>query len=150
MGKTAPRGASPQIAQSCRIAHGTVANYLLRAEHAGLTWPLPEHLSDSALENLLFAKGVFHGKHSSRAEPEWEKVHLELKKKGVTLYLLWDEYRQSHENSLGYSSFTDRYRAYRKTITPVTLRQRAGPTGCRFAQDRTTRPERKLLWTMRA
>jgi len=112
-----------QVAQSCRMAHGTVANYLLRAKHAGLTWPLPEDLTDSGLEELLFAKGTFHGKHNGRAEPDWKTVHLELKRKGVTLYLLWDEYRQSHENSLGYSSFTDRYRAYRKTVTPVTLRQ---------------------------
>jgi len=136
-----------QVAQSCRVAHGTVGSYLQRAQRAGLTWPLPEDLTDSGLEELLFGKTEFHGKKNGRAEPEWDKLHLELKKKGVTLYLLWDEYRQTQENPLGYSSFTTRYRNYRKTITPVTLRQRAGPTGCRFAQDRTTRRERKPSWT---
>ena len=51
--------------------------------------------------------------------PEWEEVHRELRKKGMTLRLLWREYRDIHVNGIGYTQFCERYRAYVKTITPV-------------------------------
>ena len=43
-----------KIAQSCGVSRPTVGEYLQRASRAGATWPLPEDLSDAALEHQLF------------------------------------------------------------------------------------------------
>ena len=82
-----------QVARSCGLAHPTVLNYVRRAEACGLSWPLPASLDDEALERRLFPplppSGVL------RPEPDWPTVHRELKRKGMTLQLLWDEYAYS-------------------------------------------------------
>jgi transposase len=48
------------VAASLGIARSTVSDHLRRAEQAGLLWPLPDELSDSALEQLLFRKPCRH------------------------------------------------------------------------------------------
>ncbi|WP_257458973.1 hypothetical protein [Archangium lipolyticum] len=75
---------------------GTVNRYLYRAQAAKLTsWPLPPELDDdAALTALLFAD---EGKVvASRPKPDWAHVHAELRRKGVTKLLLWQEYRETH------------------------------------------------------
>lgn len=115
-----------QIAESCGIARPTVTEYLQRAEAAGVTWPLPAELEDEALERLLFSLPV-----SPRAEarpiPQWAEVHQELKRKGVTLFLLWQEYKAAHPPGYGYTWFCTRYRAWAQKLD-VVMRQehRAG------------------------
>ena len=83
------------IADACRIGLGTVSTYLQRAEAAGLTWPLADDLDDAALEARLFVRPAWPAP-SDRALPDWRQLHLELKKPGVTLMLLWQEYRAAH------------------------------------------------------
>lgn len=80
------------IARSCLIGKETVREYLVRAAEAGVSWPLPEGLGEEELEHRLFP----HELKSFRkaAEPDWSKVHQELRKKGVTRQLLWKEYRE--------------------------------------------------------
>lgn len=91
-----------RIAAACGIARPTVAEYLRRAASAGLSWPLAEHLDDSRLEQLLFPPPP-DLPAQARGIPDWHQVHQELKHKGVTLFLLWQEYRQAHPNGYQYS-----------------------------------------------
>ena len=107
-----------QIAQSCNLSKGSVSNYLRRAEAAGLPWPLPETLDDTALEAKLFtAKG-----RSVRPEPDWEQVHKEKQRKGVTLLLLWQEYKAQQPTGYEYAAFTVHYRRWLGE-QGVTMRQ---------------------------
>lgn len=115
-----------QIAKSCGIARSTVAEYLKRVETAGLSWPLPEVLDDTALEAKLFPPAV-PTPAEERAVPDWAEVNRELKRKGVTLALLWDEYKAAHPEGYQYSWFCEHYRAWLGKVD-VVMRQdhRAG------------------------
>jgi len=105
------------IARSCNIAHSTVREYLGRAETAGLSWPLPDDLDDEALSKLLFPTPA---QTSSRIIPcpDWSVIHTELRKKSVTLRLLWVEYREEHPDGYGYSQFCEHYRCWAKQLKP--------------------------------
>ena len=102
-----------QIAKSCQLSRSTINGYIGRAEAAGLSWPLAEDLDDEALEAQLYPKSVGVD-YSDKPLPDWEEIHKELKRKGVTLFLLWQEYKLEHTNGLAYSSFTLKYRHWRK------------------------------------
>ena len=93
-----------QIARSLGISRPAIAEYLRRADHAGLSWPLPEALDDTALEQLLFPVRPAE-READLAVPEWSEVHRELKRKHVTLFLLWQEYKSAHPNGFQYSWF---------------------------------------------
>ena len=114
------------IAQACVLGLGTVSTYLQRARAAGVTWPLPDDLDDAALEARLFAQPAAPTPRD-RALPEWGALHQELKKPGVTLMLLWQEYRAQHPTGYAYSQFCERYRTWARTLKP-SMRQvhRAG------------------------
>ena len=115
-----------QIARSCQVARSTVGEYLRRFTQAGLSWPLSSDLDAAALERLLFpALPVIPV--SDRPVPLWVHIHQELRRKGVTLALLWEEYRASHPQGYHYSWFCDLYRAWHGKIDLV-MRQdhRAG------------------------
>lgn len=115
-----------QIAQSCAVARPTITEYLQRAEAAGVAWPLPAELDDEALERLLFPVPV--SPHAeARPIPQWAEVHQELKRKGVTLFLLWQEYKATHPTGYGYTWFCPRYRAWAQKLDVVMRQeQRAG------------------------
>lgn len=110
-----------QVAQSCDMGRSTVADYLERAEVAGLSWPLPEDLDDGALETRLFPP-VKEIKHKSQPTPNWEHVHQELKRKGVTRLLLWREYLAEYPEGYSYCTFTVKYREWKQGLN-VTMRQ---------------------------
>ena len=105
------------IARVCLIGKSTVREYLERAAEAGLTWPLPEGLSEEELERRLFPGEPV----SARKEPEpnWGEIHRELRKKGVTRQLLWEEYRRGAPQGYHYSRFCERYRQWTKALLPV-------------------------------
>jgi len=115
-----------RIARSCRISRPTVADYLLRFEKAGLQWPGAAALDDATLEQKLFAP-VAVAPTAGRAVPDWSQVHRELRRKGVTLTLLWHEYKAAHPEGFQYSWFCDQYRAWSVRLD-VVMRQehRAG------------------------
>jgi transposase len=117
---------SRQVARSCRIARSTVGEYLRRAQEAGLSWPLPEGLDDGQLEQRLFPPAP-EIPTESRPVPDWATIHRELRKKSVTLFLLWQEYRERYREGFGYSWFCDHYRAWAGKVD-VVMRQahRAG------------------------
>lgn len=111
------------IARSLGVSPATVSDCLCRARAAGLNWPLPEALDDGNLEQALYPPAT----DPARALPDWPMVHRELQRKGVTLLLLWQEYKAAHPEGLMYSAFCDRYRAWAVRLD-VVLRQahRAG------------------------
>jgi len=116
------------IARSLRISHSTVREYLSRASAAGLSWPLDAPLSDGELEARLFPPP--RPSNIERPLPDWAEVHREMKarkRSGVTLQLLWLEYKENHPDGLQYSQFCERYRRWRGRLDLV-LRQehRAG------------------------
>src|SRR5258708_5387714 len=112
------------IARACALGLGTVTTYLQRATAAGLTWPLPDDLDDTTLEARVFARPAAA---RVRVVPEWGPLHHELKKPGVTLALLWHEYRAQAPDGYAYSQFCARYRQWARTLKP-SMRQvhRAG------------------------
>ncbi len=116
------------IAASCGVGVTTAREYLVRATAAGLSWPLPPDLDEGTLEGLLYppAPKVCV---TERGTPDWPSVHRELRRKGVTLQLLWQEYREAHPEGYGYSRYCQLYRAWAKTLD-VTMRfeHKAGET----------------------
>ena len=109
------------IATSLGISKGAVGDYLQRVQVAGLGWPLPEDLDDTALERRLFP-GPPPSK-APRAEPDWAAVDRELRRKGVTRSLLWQEYRAEHPDGYGYAWFCEHYEAWKARRSP-TMRQK--------------------------
>ena len=108
------------IATSCGIGITSAREYIVRAKAAGLLWPLPEDLDDGALGALLFPPPPRPGE-VERTLPAWPAVHRELRQKGVTLQLLWQEYRAVFPEGYGYSRYCELYRAWAKTLS-VTMR----------------------------
>lgn len=108
-----------QIGISCNLSGECVRKYIKRAEQAGLSWPLPESMDDKELESLLF-KDV--NQALQVPHPDWLVVHQELKKKGVTLMLLWEEYKEVYPHGYQYSRFCELYRAFKSKLNP-TMRQ---------------------------
>ncbi len=117
-----------EIAQAIGTARSTVSDYLKRAGRAGIGWPVPAELDDAALERALFPPPPALPAES-RGLPDWAYVHRELKRKGVTLFLLWEEYKGMHPDGFQYSWFCQHYRAFAKRVDLV-MRQphRAGET----------------------
>ena len=114
------------IARTLRVSPSTVGDYLRRAQVAGLSWPLPEAMDERTLEARLFP-GAGVPTPARRAMPDWAHVHTERRRKGVTLSLLWQEYKAEHRDGIQYSRFCERYRAFRQGVD-VVMRQshRAG------------------------
>ena len=110
-----------QIATSLGVGRTTAGEYLQRAERADLSWPLPADLDDATLEQCLFPAAQT-GPGPVRFVPDWSAVHRELRRAGVTLALLWEEYRAVHVQGYGYSRFCELYRRWAGRLSP-TMRQ---------------------------
>ncbi len=108
-----------RIAAGLNIGRTAVRDYLDRADGAGLSWPLPDGLSDEDLERRLFPPS---SAGAGRPLPDWPALHREMKKPGVTLALLWEEYRAVHPDGYGQSRFCELYRAWKGKLAP-TMRQ---------------------------
>jgi len=103
-----------RIAAATGVSKGTVTNFVQRAVHKGLGWPLPEDLDEAGLEGLLFRQAAPCEQYE---QPEFAAIHQELKRKGVTLQLLWEEYRVPHgERAYAYSQFCALYRVFRDSL----------------------------------
>ena len=119
-----------QIARSLGLSRPTVAAYVQRAQLAGLSWPLPAGLDAAALEQRLFPSSATPAP-VTRLVPDWATVHHELKRKGITLFLLWQEYKAATPDGFQYSWFCHAYRAWASKLNLV-MRQhhRAGEKLC--------------------
>jgi len=109
-----------KVARSCGVGRTTVQECVRRAREAGLSWPLPERLSDRKLESLLYPTCPSPG--DEPPVPNWAEVHREVKRKGVTLWLLWEEYKEEHPNGFQYSWFCEKYAEWAAPLE-VTMRQ---------------------------
>ena len=112
-----------KIAQSLGLCRGSARNYIQRAVEAGLSWPDVQDLDEGALERQLFRQIVCAEGHPF-VMPDWGDINRELKRSGVTLRLLWEEYRACHpDDGYGYSAYCQHYRAWVKRLSP-SMRQR--------------------------
>jgi transposase len=113
--------------KSCKIARGTVREYWDRTKQADLSWPLDTALDDAALETLLFPVSPAASSSDRHQMPPMDHLYQELRKKGVTLQLLWYEYKEANPDGYQYSQFCHHYGQWLKKLD-VTLRQthRAG------------------------
>lgn len=104
------------IARACQVSNSTVGEYLARAERAGLKWPLPENCSEAELYRKLFPEEEKPAV-IERPIPNWEEIHRELSRHGVTLMLLWQEYREKHPDGYRYTQFRIRYQRWNQIHT---------------------------------
>jgi transposase len=104
-----------RIATATGLSKGAVTSYLKRAADAGIGWPLVPPLDDVALEARLFrAPGAPAAGHVA---PDFARIHQELKRKGVTLQLLWEEYSTAHPGfAYRYSQFCLHYARFRNGL----------------------------------
>ncbi len=109
-----------QIAVSCNVARSTVSDYLRRAQIANLSWEAIKEMDDEQLNELLFSD--HRNKGDKYPLPDWGKIHEELKKKSVTLQLLWMEYKSQNPNGYQSSQFCHLYQVWRNKLDPC-LRQ---------------------------
>ena len=115
-----------RIGLSVGVARSTVCDYLHRAAAAGLTWPLPESMTETEVDRLLFPPAPA-GASELRPQPDWSVVHQELRRKGMTLLLLWQEYKTAHPDGLRYSWFCQSYRLWAGKLNLVMRQEhRAG------------------------
>ena len=139
------------IAAAVAMAPSSVSDYLARAEAAGISLERAKDLTDAELESLLF-KQVGCNEPRARAPIDFSWVHTELRRKGVTLQLLWTEYQEATKKGpdklipYQYSQFCDLYGAYRKKLAP-SMRQvhRAGEKA--FVDFSGTKPQIIDPWT---
>lgn len=112
-----------RIAQALRIGTGTVSNYQQAARRAHLSWPLPTELDDTALARRLWPDRTPPLNSYARPLPDWGEVHQELKRKGVTRQLLWEEYCQQHPTDhYQFTQFCEYYNEWLKR-QKLSLRQ---------------------------
>ena len=99
-----------QVGRAVGIGKGTVGKFLLLARAAGVDWAVAQTLSDDELEERLYRPAV--PRASRQLEPDCAWIHQELKRPGVTLQLLWEEYQRASEPAYKYTSFCIKYRAW--------------------------------------
>jgi len=98
-----------EISQVCSCGKTTVSEILMRAERAEIGWPAD--LSDKQLMSRLYPPAETR---TSAHEPDMQYIFHEMKKKRVTLMLLWEEYKEKHPAGIMYTQFCDRYRKFKK------------------------------------
>jgi transposase len=108
-----------EVSERLGLSKSTVSTYLLRAREAGLDgWPMPEGCGDdAALERRLFRQMGRPPRDTT--EPDWQLISREMKRKSVTLLLLWQEYREAHPDGFGYTWFCDKFGAHEKRANPA-------------------------------
>jgi transposase len=111
-----------EIARRVGVAPSTVRLTLQRLGAAGLGWPLPPEMTNATLEDRMFVTVGGKQGHRRQPEPDWASIHRELKRKHVTLALLWDEYIEQQPQGYRYSRFCELYRNWERQLS-VTMRQ---------------------------
>ena len=103
-----------QIKVSTKVSVGAIQKLLGQAELLGLSWPLAPDLDDAQLAQMFYP-GADTTASRRYQVPDWPTVHQELKRKGMTKQLLWEEYTEQYPNRCySYSQYCDRYSRWRK------------------------------------
>ena len=108
-----------EIGRRLGVARSTIQDNLKRAQAAGLAWPLAPELSDEMLEQRLFGRAGTKSSFRQRTEPDWAALASELKRPGVNLTVLWEEYRAIYPDAYRYSRFCDLFREFERRLSPV-------------------------------
>jgi transposase len=114
-----------EIGRTLGVARSTVQDNLKRAAAAELAWPLGSELTDDVLEQRLFARAGVRSGFRRRCEPDWASLARELKRPGVNLMVLWEEYRDGQPEGYGYSRFCDLFREFERRLSPVMRQHHA-------------------------
>lgn len=99
-----------------------VSNITSRFEKSGLEIQQALALPDRDLMIRLFPEPGVSAPRTDKPHPDWNTVHAELSKKGMTRLLLWQEYKEQHPDGYGYSQFKEYYNRYRRSLNP-SMRQ---------------------------
>lgn len=125
------------IARSVGCARSTVGDYVRRARQLGLdSWEKIEPLSEAELDQKFFTGAARQfgssnpARRSSRPLPNWNELHLELRRVGVTLELLWQEYREEFPEGLGRSQFCEHYSRHKKKLSLVMRQEHKAGEKC--------------------
>ena len=118
-----------QISKSTQLSRPAVSDYLRRFEMSSLAWPLPTGITDTAIDAQLFPPKP-ELKDILRPLPDWAQVHQELRHKGVTLYLLWEEYKANQPDGFLYSWYCDHYREWAAKLDVVMRQQHLAGEKC--------------------
>ena len=110
-----------KIARACGVSASTVWDTVTRFKMTGLGWPLPAGMSEAELERRLYRRPGDPGANREQV-PDWAEVQRELRRKHVTLRLLWEEYKADFPDGFGYSWYCERFREWRKRVD-VVMRQ---------------------------
>jgi transposase len=114
-----------EIARMTGVARSTVRDMILRFERSGLAWPVPSEISDTELEMRLYGPAGVKPGRRKLPEPDWSVVAREMKRKHVTLQVLWEEYIAEHTDGYRYSRYCDLFRGWEGRL-PLTMRQNHG------------------------
>jgi transposase len=85
-----------EVARRTGVARSTLREMIERFDRSGLTWPLPLDLTDADLETRFYGEAGAKQGDRRRPEPDWAALNREMKRKHVTLQILWDEYIEAH------------------------------------------------------
>lgn len=118
-----------QISKSIQTSRSTIGDYLRRFAVSGLSWPLPHALSDADIEAALFPPKPAVP-DAQRPIPDWVKVNQEMRRKGVTLFLLWQEHRFSQPDGFNYSWFCNHYREWAGKLDAVMRQEHLAGEKC--------------------
>ena len=104
-----------QIAAALGISKGVVTKYVGLAAAAGVDWTTAQALDEAALERRLL---VAPEKPRDHVQPDYGRLHQELRLKGMTLMLLWEEHRAAYADAqtYGYSQFCENYRRFARQL----------------------------------
>ena len=118
-----------QISMSTHVSRPTVTDSLRRFAMSGLSWPLPAELADADIDVRLFPPKptLPDARHSA---PDWARVNHEMRRKGVTLFLLWQEYKQSQPDGFLYSWFCVRYREWLGKLDAIMRQEHLAGEKC--------------------
>lgn len=109
-----------KISASCNIARSTVQEYINRARAAGLSAKQINAMAEEELNQRLFP---FREQNNSAIPvPDYVLISTEMRRAGVTLQLLWEEYLEKHPDGHSYSQFCHLYKQFSKTAD-ITMRQ---------------------------
>ena len=113
---------SRQVSLLTNTSQTTVVDYCSRFKKVSV--PIEELLEydNTKVMSLLYPEIVPSRKTTTRPHPDWDQVHTELKQKGMTRLLLWEEYKEQHPDGYGYTQFKEYYNRFIKTINP-SMRQ---------------------------
>ena len=105
-----------QIARSLNLSPSVVNKYVNKAKGCGLSWPLADDMDEQKLSSILLPAQGSNKSKIAKGSLDFTKIHQELKIKGVTLYLLWEEYKDQDSTLWSYSRFCFHYREYKQTL----------------------------------